>query len=554
MFAQRLIARHASTFTHLHRRFYNERLNLLRRIRALTVTEQHQQQHRATTMDSSHYAEWSKENLIARIQLLEAAASSSSSSPSSDPAQQPPSASSKPTRLERKQAKRAAALPTAKSTASARHFNFADHPTRKVLFRLAYLGWPYQGFASQAHTTETVEHHLFTALRTCRLIDPALNAGDIPQACDYSRCGRTDKGVSATGNAVCLNVRSRLKNDEQGHDDKDKDKEELPYLAMLNRCLPDHIRVLAWAPVEPDFSARFSCGARTYKYFLPGFGLDIARMHAAASAFVGTHDFRNFCKIDSTKPERNYERSVLSVTIEPATELCSGAHHSTGVFPWYVLTVKGTAFLWHQIRCMVHVLLLVGQGLEHPSVVADLLDLTKYPAKPQYDLAPELPLVLWDCDFPQVTWRYSDAPASAQALGGLVKHLATMYETHKVQTMLVDTLLAQVLSAKLDPASAALVGGKGTYGEVVPGLKPDAVPWGVNGSLVPVVGKKGTEASGRAHLKLAKRKTCDTVEEKAGKREARLKRKADAEAEAEAAAGQVDKKVKADQDDRMDDE
>ena len=42
-----------------------------------------------------------------------------------------------------------------------------------------------------------------------------------------------------------------------------------------------------------------------------------------------------------------------------------------------------------EVRCMVAVLLLVGQGLEEPSVVAELLDIEKHPRKPLYDLADE---------------------------------------------------------------------------------------------------------------------------------------------------------------------
>ena len=50
---------------------------------------------------------------------------------------------------------------------------------------------------------------------------------------------------------------------------------ELSYMHILNNVLPDEIRVLAWAPVGPDFSARFSCLQRTYKYFFPRGKLDI---------------------------------------------------------------------------------------------------------------------------------------------------------------------------------------------------------------------------------------------------------------------------------------
>ena len=50
---------------------------------------------------------------------------------------------------------------------------------------------------------------------------------------------------------------------------------EIPYMHILNNVLPDDIRVLAWAPVGPDFSARFSCLQRTYKYFFPRGNMDI---------------------------------------------------------------------------------------------------------------------------------------------------------------------------------------------------------------------------------------------------------------------------------------
>lgn len=36
----------------------------------------------------------------------------------------------------------------------------------------------------------------------------------------------------------------------------DEDTVEIPYVTILNRVLPSEIRVLAWAPVKPNFSAR----------------------------------------------------------------------------------------------------------------------------------------------------------------------------------------------------------------------------------------------------------------------------------------------------------
>ena len=44
--------------------------------------------------------------------------------------------------------------------------------------------------------------------------------------------------------------------------------------------------------------------------------LDIRRMQEAATAFVGSHDFRNFCKMDVTKVT-HFTRVIHSIAIVP---------------------------------------------------------------------------------------------------------------------------------------------------------------------------------------------------------------------------------------------
>ena len=51
--------------------------------------------------------------------------------------------------------------------------------------------------------------------------------------------------------------------------------QEIDYCKILNAILPREIRVLAWAPVKPDFSARFDCKQRVYRYFIPVGGADL---------------------------------------------------------------------------------------------------------------------------------------------------------------------------------------------------------------------------------------------------------------------------------------
>lgn len=73
-----------------------------------------------------------------------------------------------------------------------RPFDFGAHGRRHVALKIAYLGWGYQGFASQENTSNTIEEKLFEALKKTRLVDDR-------QTSNYHRCGRTDKGVSAFG-------------------------------------------------------------------------------------------------------------------------------------------------------------------------------------------------------------------------------------------------------------------------------------------------------------------------------------------------------------------
>jgi hypothetical protein len=73
------------------------------------------------------------------------------------------------------------------------NFDFSKHRQRHVALRIAYFGHRFHGFAAQDDSDNTVEGHLFKALqRTCLVSDDVRSA-------NYSRCGRTDIGVSAFG-------------------------------------------------------------------------------------------------------------------------------------------------------------------------------------------------------------------------------------------------------------------------------------------------------------------------------------------------------------------
>lgn len=243
--------------------------------------------------------------------------------------------------------------------------------------QIMYNGEQYSGLASQAEGLSTVEGALFNALTRARLIPP----GATWHSLQYSRCGRTDKGVSALGQVVALLLRSKAKADEP----LPAAEAETDLCAALNRHLPGDIRSLGWADVPDTFSARFSCAYRHYKYYFTDYQqqLDVSAMRDAARRLVGMHDFRNMCKIDVDKMH-NLTRVVWHASITPLgaeapikqpPDACFHArdlpavwqnhadayleHAATccaagdvGEHSVYVFDIVGSAFLWHQV-CLI---------------------------------------------------------------------------------------------------------------------------------------------------------------------------------------------------------
>ncbi|VDM56575.1 unnamed protein product [Angiostrongylus costaricensis] len=246
-------------------------------------------------------------------------------------------------------------VPSQPAVKRKRFFDFEAHPRRKIAIQFLYYGWEFDGLVQQANTENTVEKHLMDALLKTKLIFDEKN-------CDFSRCGRTDKGVSAFKQVAALVVRSADVNGKFvfWHDDADKsvienypEKEELSYLKMLNGVLPSSVRVMAWAPVPRDFSARHACNMRVYKYSLPRANLNLEVMREACNLLVGTHDFRNFCQVDMNEKRVNmsFVRELFEVSIEPisANESFSGSSRNELV----ELTIQGSGFLWHMIRARI---------------------------------------------------------------------------------------------------------------------------------------------------------------------------------------------------------
>ena len=537
-----------------------------------------------------------------------------------------------------------------------REFDPSKYSTRFIALKFAYLGQRYNGLEFHPNNETplpTVEEELWKALNKARLVFPTPNPllrPDEPnwEGCDYSKCGRTDKGVSAFGQVIGIRVRSNspvnraqkpasteneaalieeisqpndleaaassitpvmdLRDDatltpspasESRRDETlpfDPIRDEIPYCQVLNRLLPPDIRMLAWCPSLPlNFSARFSCKERRYKYFFtqPAFTptsgstgllnyskkqglsagrrregwLDIDAMREAAHKFIGLHDFRNFCKLDPSKQIDNFERRIFHADIEKIDSQ-QGPVGYIGTWGFqqyersneapssyraknddlkdqsstptiYTFTLHGSAFLWHQVRHMVAILFLVGQGLEPPSVVDDLLDISKTPTRPQYEMADDAPLVLWDCIFPRegaddsrvdaLEWVYVGDDSMSEGgnakgagkfgYGGLVDDLWRVWRGRKIDEVLAGSLLDVVIGHGRDDsrseAADTVVGNnnnnnKSTGSQKVfqGGNGPRSV-----GTYVPVMRRPRMESVEVVNARYAKRKGFEQREE-----------------------------------------
>ncbi|EKM52612.1 uncharacterized protein PHACADRAFT_211852 [Phanerochaete carnosa HHB-10118-sp] len=433
---------------------------------------------RKTMSKAQHYDVYTKDELIARILELEGSRKEAK------------------TKLKNIQSKGKGPHTTPASKMGNKAFNFSAHPTRKIALKFSYDGTFFNGLEFQRDPTPlpTVEEVLWRALLHTRLVDPAGGMEGV----GWEKCGRTDCGVSAAGQVVSFRIRSALRGlqtpasiisssqapssevregttaEAPSLDDEHEstglenvfgalstwdepptntvlppannirmssdNNDELKYVSSLNNILPPSIRVLAWSPVSEDFSARYNCRYRHYKYFFLSRGLNTKAMCDGAERLVGEHDFRNLHKLDPAKQLTTFRRRILRAEINPVDITDRGSPSQM-----YVFDLVGTAFLYNQVRHIMAILFLIGAGLEEPSIMTTLLNTdpdNPYPSyrlgepvpsvvttKPIYQMADALPLVLWDTGFASgdVSWRtdYKDAEGSTKITKSFAKNVCT---------------------------------------------------------------------------------------------------------------------------------
>ena len=172
--------------------------------------------------------------------------------------------------------------------------------------------------------------------------------------------GRTDAGVHALAQVANFATASTIPTEN--------------WVKALNDILPASIRVLEVTEAAPEFHARKSARAKTYRYrihrgaicppFLARYvwhypyPLEESGMVAAARVVVGEHDFTSFAAVDAERVERIAAGEDVHTTNIRTIFASSWTREGEEL----IYSVRGSGFLHHMVRNLVGTFLLVGKG------------------------------------------------------------------------------------------------------------------------------------------------------------------------------------------------
>jgi tRNA pseudouridine38-40 synthase len=262
---------------------------------------------------------------------------------------------------------------------------------RNLKLTLAYDGHDFAGWQVQPDRV-SVQGTLVSA------IEHLTGEKTLPQG-----SGRTDAGVHALAQTASVTLESPIPAQN--------------LLRALNNMLPQAIRVLDINEMPPDFHARRSATAKTYRYHIyraaicspfqaryvyhHPYPLDEQKMVQAAALVEGEHDFTSFAAVDpekrklaghkgagakdfqhyandrrkksnvrEEKSEEHFPVSTEESVIEKLEREEPPINNVRTIFrsTWQrhadelIYTVRGSGFLHHMVRNLVGTFLMVGKG------------------------------------------------------------------------------------------------------------------------------------------------------------------------------------------------
>jgi len=221
---------------------------------------------------------------------------------------------------------------------------------QRVALGVEYDGADFCGWQMQKSGVRTVQEELEKALSL---------VADMPVRVHCA--GRTDTGVHGVGQVV--------------HFDTEAQRSPRSWVLGANANLPFDVNVTWAKPVDEAFHARFSATSRAYRYIILNRmtrsclnrnravwlhrPLDADRMHEAAQALIGSHDFSSFraqgCQAKS--PVRILSQLDVSRQNDRV-----------------IIDVEANAFLHHMVRNLAGVLMAIGRGDEPVGWAREVLE------------------------------------------------------------------------------------------------------------------------------------------------------------------------------------
>jgi tRNA pseudouridine38-40 synthase len=195
----------------------------------------------------------------------------------------------------------------------------------------AYSGKDFNGSQRQPDV-RTVEGEIIRGLMK-------IGAIESPTSSRFRAAGRTDRGVSALCNVICI--------------DTDFSKNKL--LQALNSVCDD-VYFYSFAEVPEAFSPR-RAKERWYRYHLDATGIDVQKFTECAELFIGEHDFKRFCRSEG----KSTMRTINDIKVTKAGSLI-------------VIDLYAREFLWNMVRRIVAAMRKVGMGESGLAQVRNALD------------------------------------------------------------------------------------------------------------------------------------------------------------------------------------
>jgi tRNA pseudouridine38-40 synthase len=198
--------------------------------------------------------------------------------------------------------------------------------------------------------------------------------------------GRTDAGVHALGQVVGIATESPLATAELHRG--------------LNAVLPQDVAIVAVEEAPENFHATYDAKRKTYRYQIHNGRtpdvfhrryvwhyaqpLDAEKMHAAAQALLGKHDFSSFESAGSERPDSIRTLFAVNVTRgwlgssdsePPVVQVTGGSADPRPQPPSDHITIEitGDGFLYNMVRAIVGTLVEVGKGSRDVAWVAEVL-------------------------------------------------------------------------------------------------------------------------------------------------------------------------------------